>query len=80
MGRSPGCHQRPDGIAVTPAGETLHDLSFTLHDLPDPETLGPYRAYVAWATTPQLNPEIRLGVGYDSPKLIASVKGLVGIR
>ncbi len=52
----------PFGIAVTPAGEQLHDIAFALRDLPDPATLGPYTAYVAWATTPQLAPEMRLGV------------------
>ena len=51
----------PFGIAVTPAGEQLHDLRLELRDLPDPKSLGPYAAYVAWATTPQLDPEIRLG-------------------
>lgn len=51
----------PFGIAVTPAGETLHDLRIALAGLPDPRSLGPYRTYVAWATTPQLSPEIRLG-------------------
>jgi FtsP/CotA-like multicopper oxidase with cupredoxin domain len=34
----------------------------TLSGLPDPATLGPYRSFVAWATTPDLDPVIRLGV------------------
>lgn len=51
----------PFGIAVTPAGEQLHDIAFTLQDLPAASELGPYATYVAWATTPQLDPEIRLG-------------------
>src|SRR5437899_11663858 len=40
----------PFGIAVTPAGEHLYDIDFNLRDLPDPESLGPYTTYVAWAT------------------------------
>jgi FtsP/CotA-like multicopper oxidase with cupredoxin domain len=53
--------QTPFGIAVTAAGEQLHDLSFSLAGLPEPKSLGAYSAYVAWATTPQMTPEIRLG-------------------
>ena len=53
--------QTPFGIAVSPAGEQLHDVVFTLRDLPAPASLGSYTTYVAWATTPQLHPEIRLG-------------------
>jgi len=51
----------PFGIAVTPAGEHLFDVGFALRNLPDPATLGPYTTYVAWATTPQLDPTIKLG-------------------
>src|SRR5438034_2611025 len=51
----------PFGVAVTPAGKHQYDIVFDLHDLPDPASLGPYTAYVAWATTPQLHPEVKLG-------------------
>ncbi len=51
----------PFGVAVTAAGEHLYDLAFDLRGLPDPASLGPYSVYVAWATTPQLNPEVKLG-------------------
>jgi FtsP/CotA-like multicopper oxidase with cupredoxin domain len=51
----------PFGVAVTPAGEHQYDIVFDLRDLPDPASLGPYTAYVAWATTPQLHPEVKLG-------------------
>jgi len=33
----------------------------TLTGLPDPASLGPYRSYTAWATTPDLDPPIALG-------------------
>src|SRR5918996_3057552 len=51
----------PFGVAVTPAGEHLYDVRFELRDLPAPSTFGRYNAYVAWATTPQLHPAIKLG-------------------
>jgi FtsP/CotA-like multicopper oxidase with cupredoxin domain len=51
----------PFGIAVSPAGEHLYDVVFNLRDLPDAASIGPYATYVAWATTPQLHPVIKLG-------------------
>ena len=51
----------PFGIAVTAAGEQLHDVRLTLRGLPPPSTLGAFTSYVAWATTPQMAPEVRLG-------------------
>ncbi len=60
----------PFGIAVTPAGAQLHDVIFDLRDLPPPSSLGNYTAYIAWATTPQMEPELRLGqVGNGETKL-----------
>ncbi len=52
----------PFGAAVTPSGEHLHDLRIELRDLPEPSTLGDYTTYIAWATTPQLDPVLKLGV------------------
>ena len=52
----------PFGLAVTAAGEPQYDVDFNLRDLPEPAALGPYTAYVAWATTPQLSPVVKLGV------------------
>ena len=43
------------------AGEHLYDVRFDLQGLPDPASLGPYTTYVAWATTPQLHPVVKLG-------------------
>jgi suppressor of ftsI len=51
----------PFGVAVTPAGEHLYDVLFDVEGLPAPSTLGPYRTYVAWATTPQMHPLVKLG-------------------
>jgi suppressor of ftsI len=52
----------PFGVAVTPAGEHQFDIQFDVQGLPDPSTLGSYRTYVAWATTPQMHPVVKLGV------------------
>jgi suppressor of ftsI len=51
----------PFGLAVTPDGRTRYKLVLTLSGLPDPRSLGPYHTYVAWATTPELEPMIPLG-------------------
>ncbi|HWN19922.1 MAG TPA: multicopper oxidase family protein [Gemmatimonadales bacterium] len=51
----------PFGLAVTRDGRVLSRIVLTLSGLPDPATLGPYRTFVAWATTPDLDPVIPLG-------------------
>jgi FtsP/CotA-like multicopper oxidase with cupredoxin domain len=51
----------PFGVAVTSAGEHLYDVLFNLQGLPHPASFGPYTTYVAWATTPQLDPVVKLG-------------------
>ncbi|MGH9385756.1 MAG: multicopper oxidase family protein [Vicinamibacterales bacterium] len=51
----------PFGVAVTAAGEHLYDVVFDVEGLPPPSTLGRYRTYVAWATTPQMHPLVKLG-------------------
>ncbi len=47
---------------MTPAGEHQYDIQFDVQGLPAPSTLGAYRTYVAWATTPQMHPVVKLGV------------------
>src|SRR2546430_1801347 len=44
LGRAPS----PFDVAVTPVGNQRYDVSLTVAGLPDPSTLGPYTAYVAW--------------------------------
>lgn len=51
----------PFGISVGADGSPRFDLVFELRGLPDPATLGPYTAYVAWLTTPVLSPMVKLG-------------------
>ena len=60
----------PFGIAVSAAGEPQHDVRFDLRDLPEPSSLGAYTTYVAWATTPQFDPVVKLGaVGNGATRL-----------
>ena len=51
----------PFGVAVTPDGHHLYDLTAWITELPEPSTLGPYTTYVAWATTPVMDPVVKLG-------------------
>lgn len=51
----------PFGVAVTADGRAVLDLVLHASHLPDPETLGPYTTYVAWASPPTLHPMVRLG-------------------
>src|SRR5688500_8321691 len=53
--------QTPFGVAVTAGGSHVHELVVDVAGLPDPATLGAYTTYVAWLTTPILDPVVRLG-------------------
>jgi len=51
----------PFGVAVTADGRASYDVRIDATGLPDPPTLGPYSAYVAWAVTTDLKEWHRLG-------------------
>jgi FtsP/CotA-like multicopper oxidase with cupredoxin domain len=51
----------PFGLPVTRDGRVLSRVALDLTGLPEPASLGPYHAFVAWATTPDLDPMIPLG-------------------
>ena len=51
----------PFGVSVTRSGSQRYRLEVEIAGLPEPDSLGPYRAYVAWATTPLMSPVVRLG-------------------
>ncbi len=53
--------ETPFDLAVTRDGHHRHQLVATITGLPDPALLDGSRAYVAWATTPQFDPMVRLG-------------------
>ena len=63
----------PFGIAVTRAGETQHDVLFTLRDLPQPSALGKFSTLIAWALTPQLRPLVKLGEVRDGTTRLGRV-------
>jgi suppressor of ftsI len=64
----------PFGIAVSASGQTKYSVVFSLRDLPDPDSLGPYTTFVAWATTPQLRPVTKLGVVKDGTARLGVVE------
>ncbi len=51
----------PFGVAVTADGRHRYELKVSVTGLPEPETLGDFTTYVAWATTPLLDPIVKLG-------------------
>jgi len=53
--------QSPFGIAVTADGRAQYDVQVTASGLPAASALGAFKAYVAWATTPDLQRWDRLG-------------------
>ncbi len=63
----------PFGIAVSASGQMQYSIVFTLRDLPDLDSLGPYTTFVAWATTPQLRPLTKLGVVTDGTSRLGLV-------
>lgn len=52
----------PFGVAATADGRLSYDVRITAQGLPDPGTLGTYRAYIAWEVTTELTEWHRLGV------------------
>ena len=57
-----GAVESPYDVAVTVSGNQRYDATLDLgDDLPAPETLGAYSAYVAWVAPPSLDPMRKLG-------------------
>ena len=53
--------ESPFGVAVTADGRASYDVRLSVSGLPEPSTLGPYKAYVAWGVTTDLKQWRRLG-------------------
>ena len=53
--------ESPFGVSVTRDGSQRYRLDLEIEGLPAPGSLGEYRTYVAWATTPIMDPVVRLG-------------------
>ncbi len=68
-----GRARSPFGIAVTRDGVVVYDLAVTLAGLPRPETLGPYTSFVAWVTTPDLTPMVKLGAVTNGSTALGTV-------
>ena len=51
----------PFGTSVTRDGSQRYRIELSIEGLPEPSTLGDYEAYVAWATTPVMDPVVSLG-------------------
>ena len=51
----------PFGVSVTRDGSQRYRLDLEIEGLPEPGSLGDYRHWVAWATTPVMDPVVRLG-------------------
>ncbi len=51
----------PFDVATNRVGNQRFDATLVLRGLPAPSTLGPYTSYVAWVTSPSLDPMIPFG-------------------
>ena len=51
----------PFGLSVTRDGRARFQVLLRISGLPAAESLGPYHNFVAWATTPEMEPMISLG-------------------
>ena len=63
----------PYGVDVDLQGHHRYHLEFAINGLPDPRELGNYTSYVAWATTPQFDPVVKLGVVTNGVALVGEV-------
>ncbi len=64
----------PFGVAVTTDGRARYDIQVKATGLPAPSVVGTgYRAYVAWATTPDLTQWHRLGTVTNGNSTVGSV-------
>lgn len=68
LGRS----MSPFGFAVAADGQPVYELDALIDGLPDPR--GPETAFVAWVTTPLLDPMIRLGNVKNGRHALGSVE------
>ncbi len=64
----------PFDVAVTPDGSQRYRTRLTVHGLPDPASLGAFRAYVAWVVSWYVEDSQRLGVVADGAHEMAEVR------
>ncbi|MBA3259463.1 MAG: multicopper oxidase family protein, partial [Gemmatimonadales bacterium] len=68
LGHLPG----PFTVAVGPDGRPRQRLIVSTAGLPSPQSLGPYRTYVAWVAPPTLHPIVRLGEVAGGPSALGT--------
>ncbi|MGH9336963.1 MAG: multicopper oxidase domain-containing protein, partial [Vicinamibacteria bacterium] len=71
-----GWAKSPFGISLSSQGHFRYELSFRIQGLPDPKTLGDYRAYVAWVTTPRLSSMVKVGEVTNGENLVVGTVSL----
>jgi hypothetical protein len=64
----------PFGVTVTADGRSSYDVQLSLTGLPEPSTLGSYKAYVAWAATTDLSKWHRLGAVTNGSSTVGQVE------
>jgi len=80
--RTPNAHgaarlvfaESPFGVAVTADGHASYDVQLTVSGLPEPATLGAYKAYVAWGVTTDLKQWRRLGTVANGSSTVGRVE------
>lgn len=64
----------PFGVAVTQDGHASYDVQVTASGLPDPSTLGDFRAYVAWVASTDLATWVRLGAVHNGTTTVGQAE------
>lgn len=64
----------PFGIAVTVDGHASYDVRFELSGLPEPASLGEYKAYVAWMASTDLKEWRRLGTVRNGTSVVGKAE------
>ena len=64
--------ESPFGVAVTADGRARYDVHIDVTGLPSPSTLGAYKAYVAWAVSPDLTTWKRLGTVENGTSVVGA--------
>ena len=66
--------ESPFGVAVTADGRARYDVHIDVTGLPSPSTLGAYKAYVAWAVSPDLATWKRLGAVENGTSVVGAAE------
>jgi hypothetical protein len=64
----------PFGVSVTADGHASYNIQVTASGLPEPQSLGAFHSYVAWAASTDLSEWHRLGAVKNGASLVGSVE------